>query len=241
MKNVINRNTAILLALVLGLTVLSSCEQEEIIASDTPVNITDATGQGESHRIISPSPKQWSYYEIESTHILKGHEGIYCSAGRILWDFRPPFIQGPNHLSFEGQFNSFIRPIDDFENWYLGTINFLQVELTWQEMDITTKASEVGQLPNYTCRTSSGHFSAPPENVLGYNDPLFGLGYYNYNPKDPTHTPHPVNAIALWNDSPDPKSSSVTRAFIIDVYNFENVESGDYRYSNIYFRIRQAL
>ena len=231
MTNLVNTNKAMLLVLMLGFIVITSCENEEEIA---PL-ASDEIGQAASTCSGTVT--------LNGTVDLSGAQlGDYCAPGRLT--FRPPSAtcgQRRPRLRFEGQFNSFIRPANS--NWFVGTIPLSEVDSSWSAMTITTKASDVGTEPNEVCNG----FTAVPQNVLGVDGEFpagsgddFGLGYYSYV----LGTPTVDRAVVVWRGGSATNPAGATDGFVFAVTALnavpQNFPPTVFR-SQVIFNYRRAL
>ncbi len=227
MKNFINLNTAMFLAMMLGLAIVTSCDNEESIAP-APSSINEI---GEAASTCSGSET------LNGTVFLQGSAvGQYCPAGRIFYEFPTGICSPTPELSFEGQFNSFIRPLTS--GWFVGTIPLSQVNLPWGSMTFTTKDGNEGPEPNENC----GGFVATTDNVVGANGTIgaddFGLGYYSYD--DSLRKATPISAVVVWQGTADDPAGA-TNGYVIRVTNLDPLPPPPGFRSKVEFTYRKAL
>ena len=254
MKEINKFNKLMAFLALIGFMAITSCdEQEEINPSSTIENAgLDVEGNG-----TPPGPANCqgnNNVTLNGTSIPAGPLlGQYCSFGEILYTLCSAGPAGPE-LAFEGQFNSFIRPLTS--GWSIGIIPLNQYNSAWSTIlpTIQAEASNPGQFPNEQC---SGFF-ASPEDVVGLNGSFtppapgapaqnFGLGYYNYDlgPNQPNIT----DAIVVWKGGTSSNPQTASEAFVIRVDALNSIPgpdtNGDMRpdsfSSQVIFDYRKAL
>ena len=221
MKEINKFNKLMAFLILIGFMAVTSCdEQEEINPSpNVESGSLDLEGNG--------TPPGLANCQGNNNVTLNGDTvqtgpaaGQYCSFGDILYTLCSTGPAGPE-LSFEGQFNSFIRPLTS--GWFIGIIPLNQYNNTWANMTIQAEAGNIGDLPDEQCNG----FFASPEGVVGLNGSFtppfppgapsqnFGLGYYNYDlgPNEPNIT----DAIVVWRGGTSTDPSNATEAFAIRV------------------------
>ena len=237
MKKLIDLNFIILLAVMLGFAVLSSCDDhEEMIAPDALQNTTDVTEIDESITTARKggngcSTPIWTVGQIVSDTITdeKFKEFKYCTYRRKI--FTLSSVCGPSLVvQFEGILNSFIRPLPFGAVRHVGRIPLNYVDSTWSSIlpNITAKASP-GQSkdPDLTCFDGGVEWKAGPTDVMGMNGSIafgtvnydFKLGYYDYIP--PGQFDLSKYAVVIWGGGGPTDPNTATQAHVIRVSNFE--------------------
>ena len=220
------------LAMMLGLVTITSCENEESIAPAT----SSINEIGEAASTCSGSET------LNGTVTLSGQAvGQYCPAERIFYEFPIGTCSPTPELSFEGQFNSFIRPLTP--GWFVGTIPLSQVDLPWSSMTFTAKDGNEGPEPDVMC---SPTFTATPDNVVGADGSIgadnFGLGYYSYN--EITRQATPISAVVVWEGIADDPAGATT-GYVIRVTDLDPVRLPGFPppgfRSKVEFTYRKAL
>jgi hypothetical protein len=234
----IKTSKIIAFAFLTGLLGLTSCQQDAISPSSSYIspeqNIDAQKADG-----ITPlaACSGATGVTVSGTIMVPAGPalGQYCPWGRLTYALCSG--AGPT-LSLEGQFNSFIRPITS--GWFIGTIPLAEYNNTWSTMTITPKAGNTGTDPNVTCSTSGG-FSATPNNVVGMDGSFggfnFGLGYYDYS----TGSPIVTQAIVVWTGGSATNPAGATEAYAIEVTGLNPVSGGSFYTSQIVFDYRGAL
>ena len=237
MKEISKFNKLMVLLFLAGIMAITSCEQPEEI-NPSP-NVEDGSlnleGIGQSSGIFSCGSDNVT---LNGTIQLSGPAlGQYCPAGRLSFTFCGG---GPN-MAFEGQFNSFIRPLTG--GWFIGTIPLSQYNNSWSSMNITPKAGNVGAEPSENC---SGYNPNPtPGNVVGFDGTLgsdnFGLGYYDYSLGN--NIPNVTKAIVVWKGGTptDPAGATDGYAIRVDALNAIGPRPGGPFTSQVIFDYREAL
>ena len=198
----INIHKVMALLFIMGFVALFSCESQEEIAPSPAVASEgdfDALSNDAGRLSVSSSScTGGTDVTLNGTIDLSGTQLIeYCTAGRLTYTL----CGSAPELAFEGQFNSFIRPLTG--GWAIGTIPLSQYNNNWATMSFTPKFGNLGPDPNENC----GSFTATPANVVGLDGAFtppgspfpvanFGEGYYEYNPV--TNVPDPTKAIVIW-------------------------------------------
>ena len=206
MKKAINMHKVMALLFLIGFVAMVSCQEQEVAPSSTFVDGGDEIGR-------AASCTGGTDVTLNGTVDLTGADlGAYCPAGRLTYTL----CNDAPQLAFEGQFNSFIRPLTG--DWNIGTIPLTQYNNTWATMTITRKNTDVGTAPNDSC---SG-FIATPQNVVGFNGTLsgvdYGLGYYTYDLT--TNQPVVETAIVVWKGSANaPQFATERYAIRVDALN----------------------
>lgn len=246
MKEINKFNKLMAFLILIGFMAITSCdEQEEINPSPTVENGSlDLEGNG-----TPPGPANCqgnNNVTLNGTVSVSGQQlGQYCSFGEILYTLCSTGPAGPQ-LRFEGQFNSFIRPLTS--GWSVGIIPLNQYNNTWSGILPTIQAedSDPGQFPNEQC---TGFF-ASPAGVVGLNGSFappvpgapsqnFGLGYYNYDLGP--NTPNIEDAIVVWDgDADDPQSASEAYVIRVDALDAVPQGMGVFR-SRVIFDYRKVL
>ncbi|WP_281233182.1 hypothetical protein [Flavobacterium gelatinilyticum] len=133
------------------------------------------------------------------------------------WTPAAATIGGVN-VQWEGIYGGSIRPVNNTDRWYVGTIALTQVCAGWDDWNANilvknASAANIGTAPT------------DPYNVLGYNGTIsgsnYGLGYYAYNIT--THVMTPSRAIVIWkttqgtNSQSNTSPSTATEAYLVKV------------------------
>ena len=255
MKEMNKFNKLMALLFLMGFMAITSCEEQEEINPSPSVEdgSFDLEGIRESSGTLSCTGN--NDVTLNGTVQLSGPAaGQYCSAGRLTYQLCGT---APN-LGFEGQFNSFIRPLTG--GWSIGTIPLSQYNNSWSTMTITTEASNPGTSPSGLCGPvgSSAAFATPPTNVVGLDGSIFvpgpgggtsnyGQGYYNYA-LDP-NTPNVIRAVVVWKGSTETNPAGATEAYAIHVDALNSIPGPDndndghpdYFTSQVIFDYRKAL
>ena len=245
MKEINKFNKLMALLVLIGFMAITSCdEQEEINPSPTVENGSlDIEGNG-----TPPGPANCqgnNNVVLNGPTVVSGQQGgEYCPFGDILYTLCSTGPTGPE-LSFEGQFNSFIRPLTS--GWSIGIIPLNQYDSTWANLTIEAEANDPGDFPNEQCP----NFDALPGGVVGLDGSFtppspgapvqnWGLGYYNYElmPNQPNIT----DAIVVWKGGTSLDPTNATEAFVIRVDALEAIPQGmgNFR-SRVTFDYRRVL
>ena len=255
MKEINKFNKLMALLFLMGFIAITSCEQQEDInpAPSVEDGNFDLEGIGESTGTLSCSGN--NNVTLNGTTPLAGPAaGQYCPAGRLTYQLCGT---APN-LSFEGQFNSFIRPLTG--GWFIGTIPLSEYNNSWSNMTITTEASNPGTAPSGFCGPvgSGAAFPAPPTNVVGLDGSIFvpgpgggtsnyGQGYYNYALGP--NIPNIIRAVVVWRGSSATDPAGATEAYAIQVDALNSIDGPDndmdgrpdFFTSQVIFDYRKAL
>ncbi|WP_417941144.1 hypothetical protein [Flavobacterium sp. RS13.1] len=112
---------------------------------------------------------------------------------------------GSVNVEWEGIYGASIRPVNNTDHWYVGTVTLDQTCADWLDWS-----------SNIEVKNASANLGTAPTdkyNVLGYDGSIsgtnYGLGYYSYNIT--THIMTPSKAIVIWKiDDTGLNSQSVT-------------------------------
>lgn len=235
MKEISKFNKLMVLLFLVGIMAITSCEQQEEITPSP--NVEDGSlnleGIGQSSRIFSCGSDNVT---LNGTVQLSGGDlGQYCPAGRLSF----AFCGGGPNMGFEGQFNSFIRPLTN--GWFIGTIPLSEYNNSWSSMNITPEAGNPGVEPNDTC----SYAVTTPGNVVGFDGNIagdaFGVGYYDYSLGN--NIPNVTRAIVVWKGgSPiNPAGATDGYAIRVDALNAIGPRPGGPFTSQVIFDYREAL
>ena len=251
--NIFNKLMALLF--LIGFMAITSCEEREEINPSPSIEdgSFDLEVIGESTGTLSCTGN--NNVTLNGTIPLAGPAaGQYCPAGRLTYQL----CGTAPTLGFEGQFNSFIRPLTG--GWFIGTIPLSQYNNSWSTMTFTTEASNPGTSPSGICGPQSGSsaFATPPTNVVGLDGSIFvpgpgggtndfGVGYYNYA-LDP-NTPNVIRAVVVWRGSSNTNPAGATEAYAIRVDALNSIDGPDsngdgqpdFFTSQVIFDYRKAL
>lgn len=128
------------------------------------------------------------------------------------WTPVPAAIGGVN-VQWEGIYGGSIRPVNNTDQWYVGTIDLDETCANWDSwkgsIAVKNDPSNVGVEP-----------VANPFNVLGYDGIIsgsdYGLGYYSYVLS--THVMTPAKAIVIWKTTGTDSESVTDPTTATEVY-----------------------
>ena len=247
MKEMNKFNKMMALLFLIGFMAITSCEEQEEIKPSPSVEAGSFDLEAGQQVMSGLSCTGNNNVTLNGTVQLSGPAaGEYCPAGRLTYTL---CNTAPN-LSFEGQFNSFIRPLTG--GWFIGTIPTSQYNNSWSTMTITAEASNPGTAPNESCTG----FYASPNHVVGLNGSIsvpgggtsnFGVGYYDYalNP----NVPNIIRSVVVWRGSSATNPAGATEAYAIRVDALNSIPGPDnnndgepdYFTSQVIFDYRKAL
>ncbi len=225
MKKQFKMNRYTLILAMLGWLAFTSCEEEteptpvsqETVSEDIDLTSVDITLTEDIIYNSNPAGRTLCSGSATLTGVPVPNDpvalGDYCFQPRLgLWTISC----GPAPLlAFEGQFNSFIRPVF-FGGWFVGTVPTSQFNDHWSALTITPKASDVGNSPNDNC----GTFIATPDNVLGVEGEFpagsgdeYGEGYYTYVFGQPT----PQKSVVVWQGGSATNPAGATVGYVLRI------------------------